>query len=121
VNTYRKKCVKEIRICEPKVQKHSDMARKVTKPVEFQFSYWNIFLNNVKYLSQQPASVLQRYHVFWPTTRKLKSNQVWFEFLTAVTMKLAVFRVVAPCSLVWVYRPVLDTYYFLNYRKSKEL
>jgi hypothetical protein len=29
---------------------------------------------------------------------------VWLEVLTAVTMKMAVFWVVVPCRLVWVYR-----------------
>jgi hypothetical protein len=31
-------------------------------------------------------------------------NVAWFEGLTAVNMKMAVFWVVVPCRLVWVYR-----------------
>jgi hypothetical protein len=32
------------------------------------------------------------------------SGQIRFEVVTEVTMKMAVLRLVAPCSLVWVYR-----------------
>jgi hypothetical protein len=32
------------------------------------------------------------------------NSEVWFELLTVLSMNMAVFWVVAPCRLVWVYR-----------------
>jgi hypothetical protein len=46
----------------------------------------------------------------WTQPSSVATEDVWLEVLTAVTMKMAVFWVVAPCWVVWVYRRFRSLY-----------
>jgi hypothetical protein len=50
----------------------------------------------------------QSWNLSWQTCGE--KVQIRLEVLTAVTMKMAVFWVVAPCTLIWVYRRFEDLY-----------